>query len=748
MPITSNSINRKMGKEEETEPVAASGGRDAASEAEVDDEGDEPSPKWHKYFGPLAFILKWKLTKKKKKKKGRDWRQLREERVAAEMAAAAEDERLKQEKKDARRLDEEETKKKEEAEAAIDGDEVHRRRDDDEGAEENSAANIALNAVVRGYLARRLYKKKYACAISANITYFGDTKRAEVEKRMALSKRRAGMTAANTFFRQYVVDLIDSSAMYLVQCAAATTLQKNWRGAMCRYWLNYKPPPRPKKPPPTRFTPQTLRRVWARKEFTPKGGWPGRASEAVVYDFREYQDRPPKGSNFGIKTPKVHSNVANQEEMDILVDEQYAWVGLPVQVEPKVLYDRNLVRSKQDLMLLEGASPYVGPQFVAPVRPPPKAQKGVEAIKGLGWRKDMKDNRRAVKGDGKRAYHIIDPYSSAALAADLATVVSASDFSGGGGSSSVSGSSKPKAVLGSLLDEQSIGSLTTLESFGGASRFSPNKNTLGVGMGVWNGTVQDHNQVPAANALDDKHFSDSMTTAENAEILQLVTPTRGYVKPMSEHRKLALAQAGLLPEQLEETYELQQRRTLIDHQKTTIFEQHAKSKKLDSIRLREQLKRARLGKVKTHTDQKFMDNPDFWKKSASFRLLEGASKLAAEMRDAESEAFDDDPWTRSTYTPKKEFSSKVVVWKKKPAEYYKFKYSWLPQPMLKNGVLSIYPDKRKDEYKDDAMTGLSEEASIASVLSQQSGRRSNSPDKSRKNVKGRWGTKIAPKGGM
>ena len=64
--------------------------------------------------------------------------------------------------------------------------------------------------------------------------------------------------------------------------------------------------------------------------------------------------------------------------------------------------------------------------------------------------------------------------------------------------------------------------------------------------------------------------------------------------------------------------------------------------------------------------------------------------------------FDDDPWSRSTYTPKKEFSSKVVVWKKKPAEYYKFKYSWLPQPMLRNGVLSIYPDKRKDEYKDDS----------------------------------------------
>ena len=197
----------------------------------------------------------------------------------------------------------------------------------------------------------------------------------------------------------------------------------------------------------------------------------------------------------------MHSNVANQEEMDILADNQYAWVGLPVQVEPEEVLERNNVRRKQNLMLLEGTSPYVGPQFTAPTIPPPKAQKGVNAIKGLGWRKDMIDNRRYEQGDGKRAYHIIDPYASAALAADLATVVSASDFSkddGGRGGSGMTKSHESKAVLGSSLEEKSIGSLATLESFGGDNMSNPN-NTLGVGIGVWHGTVHDHSQVPTAD---------------------------------------------------------------------------------------------------------------------------------------------------------------------------------------------------------------------------------------------------------
>ena len=182
------------------------------------------------------------MGKEEKKKKGKDWRRLREERVEAEMAAAAEDERLKQEKKEAERLKEDELKKIDDANEAQNVNETHRRRESEEDVEESSAANVALNAIVRGFLARRKYRRKFSEAISANITYYGDTKRVEVEKRMALSKRRAGMAAANTFFRQYVIDLIDSRALYLVQCAAATTVQKNWRGAICRYRLNVKPP--------------------------------------------------------------------------------------------------------------------------------------------------------------------------------------------------------------------------------------------------------------------------------------------------------------------------------------------------------------------------------------------------------------------------------------------------------------------------------------------------------------------------
>ena len=136
----------------------------------------------------------------------------------------------------------------------------------------------------------------------------------------------------------------------------------------------------------------------------------------MEYDFREYKDRPPKGQSFGIKTPKVHTNVQDQEEMDVLTTNEYSWVGLPVMVEPNVVARRKRVRRKQDLMLLEGASPFVGPQFVNPVIPPAPAQKGVKAIRGLGWTEDMIDRRKEVAADSKRGYHIIDP--RAALAAD------------------------------------------------------------------------------------------------------------------------------------------------------------------------------------------------------------------------------------------------------------------------------------------------------------------------------------------
>ena len=81
-----------------------------------------------------------------------------------------------------------------------------------------------------------------------------------------------------------------------------------------------------------------------------------------------------------------------------------------------------------------------------------------------------------------------------------------------------------------------------------------------------------------------------------------------------------------------------------------------------------------------------------------YRLIE-ANKMAEEMLGQDHpEALYEDPWSRSTFKPEKKITGKSVVWKKKPAEYYGYKYQWLPQPMLKQAVMDVYPDSRAPRY--------------------------------------------------
>lgn len=699
--------------------------RNGEQEGDESDGEDEDAPNWHKFLGPLKFLFSGK-RKKKKKKQAKDWKTLRNERLAEERTKEEEDERLKLEKR-------EEERNRLEADDKDDGDDKAgaRRNEDGEDEDDNEEAKTPaariLTKIVRGFVARKKYKRRFIDAIKANEAYYGGVVKEKVAKKAAISNRRAGLEAAKIFVRQYVVDLIDTSALYIVQTTAATTIQCNYRGALTRKKLAMKPAERPKKAPLTRFTPQTLRRVWARNDYIPRGGWPGRASLVVEYDFREYKERPPRGQSFGIKTPKVHTNVQDQDEMDILAHNEYSWVGLPVMVEPDVVVRRKKARRKQDIMLLEGTSPFVGPQFVSPVIPPAPAQKGVKAIKGLGWREDMIDRRDVVTGDGKRAYHIVDPYSSAALAADLATIVKNDDFTFTKSPSKLGERERISygVRLGSTLDEKSVASMSSMESslaqISYATTASGNKGNKNkkIGLGVWGGEFSDHDVVLKNDTTDRaEKISESYFTSTEAQVVQLITPTRGYAKPLSSHKAKALSQAGLLPEQLEEHFELQTNRQLVDHSKTSVYEEHGKDRRLERLRQKEIVKQRHLGKVKTHSDQKLMENNKNWEKSVKYKLIEGANKMADEMRD-EPEAFNEDPWSRSKYKPEKVITGKSVVWKKKPAEYYKYKYQWLPQPMLKEAVLDIYPDSRAPRHVRQKLheeSSLLSSANSASIL--------------------------------
>ena len=97
---------------------------------------------------------------------------------------------------------------------------------------------------------------------------------------------------------------------------------------------------------------------------------------------------------------------------------------------------------------MEYISPLVGPQFRPPELRPPMPLKGTAALKAMGWNKDMIDRRVAPTTD-KRSYKVIDPYSSAALAADLATVLKGgAEAPGAFDDMSTIGSMYPKMPLG------------------------------------------------------------------------------------------------------------------------------------------------------------------------------------------------------------------------------------------------------------------------------------------------------------
>ena len=72
----------------------------------------------------------------------------------------------------------------------------------------------------------------------------------------------------------------------------------------------------------------------------------------------------------------------------------------------------------------------------------------------------------------------------------------------------------------------------------------------------------------------------------------------------------------------------------------------------------------------------------------------------------------------------REAPSKVRVWTKKPKESYKYKYSWLPQPMLSRAAMSVYKDNRERTERGAPPQGLQEEHTGAGNWREDLGERS------------------------
>jgi len=629
---------------------------EGSDDEQEDDVPEVPVTGWRKYWNKCA-----KIFKKPKPKPKRQWRKEKEYDSDNDDVDDADN------NDDAEEKDEE--KVTESRQTQLQKQQEEERRE--------AEASISLQSLVRGFLGRVCRHKKLAEAILAAELYAGD-EIAELESRKtAKLQSRASRVGLEHFTVCYVQDLLSSASLYIIQRVAVTLIQKHWRGHRVRKRI-YLAGVRANRPPqrePSRYVPIVARRVWARQEYVPDGGWPAMKWSVITYDIHEHTDAPPVGRDFGLKTRKVHLPARAQRIRDIVIGDTNAWVGIPVNVEPIAVITRRAIQRKQELALMEGVSPFVGPQFRPVKVKPPAPLQGVAAIKALGWNRNMID-RGAPPPTGKRAYKVIDPYSNAALAADLATVTMQAKVDD---DASLSARDMP---LGSSLEQQSVGSL---KSFVGTNKsHSSGFKMLGIGMRVWTGGLDDNTALHLPGQPVNYRTDQAEILTHNAgKVVQLVTPIRGSVKPLSSKHQAALRQAKLLPEDLEEQYALEQIRNNPD----------AGNSRKDKERRRKRAEAA--------AKEIAMQNPTKWNQTVLGRLRIAASTLADEMRAqrAPLHNVDNDPWSRSTFIPKQELPSKVLVWPKKPKQSYTVKYSWLPQTLVKDAALSVYNDIREADEK-------------------------------------------------
>ena len=296
------------------------------------DAGEQQATGLKKYYKMCLGLFK------KEKKEKRDWRSSR-----------------KKEEDEAEAL--RQLKLSEEAAVVVEAEEkAAKLRDEEleENKEETSEIDksaIVVQCLVRKFMARVHRRQRLRMAISAAEGFATDEVAQRKERKRQVYARKTGMEAHVNFVLTYVDDLLTGSSVFLVQSVACVTIQKNWRGHHLRLRL-YLMRPRYRKPRPivSRVTPQQARRVWARTQYRPAGGWPGQTATFIEYDINEHVDVPPAGRDFGLKTAKVKAPEAtgNRHKRQIVLKDPGAWVGIPVNVEPEsVLVRRALERNKK-----------------------------------------------------------------------------------------------------------------------------------------------------------------------------------------------------------------------------------------------------------------------------------------------------------------------------------------------------------------------------------------------------------------
>ena len=195
-------------------------------------------------------------------------------------------------------------------------------------------AATRIQSLARKLVGQRLAFEQWQRAKAASDAYWAEVARIEA---MALAARRT----REAFIRQYVADVTDTAALFIVQTAAAVCIQRYFRGWNVRRKIV--PPKKPRKywlrrqGARPRFEKPTYRRVWARTEYEPEGGWPALDVFAKLdYDVNlwQYAEQVPRNDAVGLRTIKAPLGALNLKDDFVLCSRNKAWVGVPVYLGP------------------------------------------------------------------------------------------------------------------------------------------------------------------------------------------------------------------------------------------------------------------------------------------------------------------------------------------------------------------------------------------------------------------------------
>ena len=609
-------------------------------------------------------LSRWEQNKLEKKKLKENEELLAASRIAAKLAALA---AVEEEKQRLRELEEKERARYHPFGGNVPMDEM------DEKLLADLNMYIPAQKIqkrIRGFLARQVKKRnRWKDAVNAAEKYYEDR---ETAVQFKMGVRRRGIIVRQTFAHTYVRDVLATARLAILQAHCVIKLQRLWRGFRCRKRLakRFAKLRREKMFPKNKsgITAETARRVWARTEFVPSGGVKGQ--KILEYDMLEYADRPPQGRDFGLKTFKVVASARNEREKKVVLKDPAAWVGLPVLVEPHAVWVQREREKKEALMMLTHTTPYAEHRTVY-IPPKPKPQ-GMALLRSLGWNEGLIDKELRVvppREETQRLGFVMVNPLDAHKVADMMDGMYLPDAMHKRMRAKVTVGVGGKRVarefkrLGALSQESSIslgiGTLSPSKSTINSKPSSPLRQHI-------SSTNLNSNSFILPAAEQDVEAPTMDLLGGVGAVRRMVTPLRGAMKPLPRAHRLALEQHELLPSQVQH---------IATRTATQGFEDsHWRHTAWGGIKQRaEDFARAERGLNK-------------------LRKLDEESTLT--LTEHLEKQLGADPWTRQLYRPKIPVPCRIEAFPMRARKHFKLRYSWLPQPLVKQAANRVLNDDR------------------------------------------------------